>query len=114
MRKLIFILLIMCTGNSYANGEYNGNNLASDLIEYEKYQRGKNYDRAKSSYYSGYINGVADMTMDVLFCAPENGLMSVQMNKVVAKFLNDNPARLHQYAGVLVGEALKIAFPCKK
>jgi hypothetical protein len=37
-----------------------------------------------------------------------------QIAAVITKFLNDNPARWNEPAVVLVSEALKKAFPCKK
>lgn len=76
----------------------------------------------------GYIAGVVDeyegnMLAGLLqkpqvapappnFCLPP-GVDMEQLEKVVKKSLDDNPARLHMQANLLILAALADAFPCK-
>jgi hypothetical protein len=70
----------------------------------------------------GYIAGVVDEYQAVaatgslrkpqVFCLPPNVDLE-QLEKVVKKSLEDNPARLHMEAGILIVIALGEAFPCK-
>jgi len=71
-------------------------------------------------YCSGYIIGVSD-TADtlalwdgspVLICIPD-GVTAGQLWKVVVKYLNENPEKLHFAADSLVLAALEGAFPCE-
>jgi uncharacterized protein YoaH (UPF0181 family) len=49
----------------------------------------------------------------VLSCFPTEGMTSGQAVRIVTKYLNARPERLHHDAHVLVIEALQEAFPCK-
>lgn len=63
----------------------------------------------------GYIIGVLDMgraTQQPPICFPP-GVTLGQMTSVFQKFLQDNPARLHEDGVFLVREALDTAFPCE-
>jgi len=68
----------------------------------------------------GYIAGVNDMMMSHLadtpkstlkYCLP-SGVEMDQLQRVVKKWLEDNPSQLHLPAGVTVIRALIQAFPC--
>src|ERR1035437_7674051 len=70
----------------------------------------------------GYIAGVVDdyrvnaisglLKQPQVFCLP-SGVDLEQLEKVVKKSLDDNPARLHLPAFLLILDALGEAFPCK-
>ena len=70
----------------------------------------------------GYIAGVVDeyrvnaisglLKQAQVFCLP-SGVDLEQLEKVVKKSLDDNPARLHLPAFLLILDALGEAFPCK-
>lgn len=46
-------------------------------------------------------------------CVPANATVG-QVARVLVKFLEDNPNRLHEPVGLLYMEALYDAFPCKR
>ena len=67
----------------------------------------------------GYIKGVSDMTkisQEVLgsqkvICSPE-GVTGDQLQKVIVKWLRENPESLHENAASLIWVVQKEAFPC--
>jgi hypothetical protein len=68
---------------------------------------------------AGYIAGVNDNQASQVasgqaptFCLPA-GVQIDQLAKVVRKYLEDNPAKLHLPGGILVKSALDQAFPCR-
>jgi hypothetical protein len=64
-----------------------------------------------------YLNGMTQLLerkdMPFFFCTPPGGVTIFQMRKVVAKYLQDNPERLHLPFIQLTLDALGMAFPCK-
>lgn len=70
------------------------------------------------SFCKGYVVGVVDalisvsVTTKTTYCIPTNA-DNDQFVRVVAKYLNDNPAKLNDPAGILVTNAMVDAFPCK-
>ncbi len=46
------------------------------------------------------------------FCTPD-GVKMGQTVRVVVKYLENHPERLHEHVPLLINEALKEAFPCK-
>lgn len=75
-------------------------------------------DAVDGSFCGGYVLGVVDAlisasaTTETTYCIPANA-DSGQLVRVVAKYLNDNPAKLNDPAGVLVTKSIVDAFPCK-
>lgn len=66
---------------------------------------------------NGYITGVVDASRGIAwdgtrFCEPDIYSDS-QLKKIVIKYLNDHPEKLHKAAGSLVQAALYEAFPCE-
>ena len=69
---------------------------------------------------SGYVTGIADYQDTLLawselderyFCLPDDAT-TMQLVKVVTKYLNEHPEDLHLSASSEVGNALWNAFPC--
>ena len=69
---------------------------------------------------AGYIMGIDDyqgtlvnwsLLDEPYFCTPDSAKMS-QLVKVVTKYLNEHPEKLHLDAGSLVANALNEPFPC--
>ncbi len=58
-------------------------------------------------YFNLYLN------LQNKFCFPK-GVTSGQIRKVVVKYLEDNPQRLHEYYVPIIFSAMKEAFPCKE
>ena len=69
-------------------------------------------------YVKGFIEGMlfGDFSAKVTvgYCPPEEGISVEQGRLIIEKYMRDNPAILHRHAGVIAGEALLTAFPCKK
>lgn len=65
----------------------------------------------QAGFCSGYVNGVWN-TSDK-FCDPK-GITLGQVVRVVLKYLNDHPERLHEHEAELVVDALRAAWPCKR
>jgi hypothetical protein len=68
-----------------------------------------------------YVSGAFDMLrllndfMDLkAVCAPANGLSNDQLSRVVVKWIENNPERMHESARMAVFAAVREAFPCKK
>jgi len=56
-----------------------------------------------SEYCTGYVSGIADET--TLRCP--NDVTYSQIVRIVAKYLNDHPERLHERKFVLVEDAMR-------
>ena len=109
-KKLMLLVLMIFSECSYANTT--GNELAELMVLYEN-----DNDNLKSAYMAGqyhaYIVGVIESTEGIIWCNPGN-VTNGQLNKIVSKYLHNNPEKLHFDAYSLVTQALKEAFLCKK
>jgi hypothetical protein len=82
-------------------------------------------DLAKGTYCSGYIYGITSMnrgnqqikeyfgTNESLFCVPKEATFR-QVGRVLIKYLEDHPDKLHEHDHFLALMALTEAFPCKQ
>ena len=70
-----------------------------------------------NAYCAGYITGITDglryLDFENRFCLPK-GVTHGQTQKVVVKYLRENPQRLHEHYVPIILSALKEAFPCKE
>lgn len=104
-KSLIIVLLTLCSTPCFA---YDGN----ELLEVCEVKKGSSTYYQDDAYCSGYITGAAHAYSNSdMICVGEIGYG--QSQKVVLKYLRNNPELLHQYADVLVKNALAEAFPCK-
>lgn len=62
----------------------------------------------------GMLFGSLSSKVSAGYCPPSDGVSVEQGRLILDKFMRDNPAMLHQKAGVIAGAALLAAFPCKK
>lgn len=86
--------------------------VGNDLLE--SFEAKKDDDLGyRSGFYDGYVSGVADLSVHVLWCPPK-GITRGQTQKIVAKYLKAHPEMLHKNADYLVINAFKKPFPCKK
>jgi len=73
-------------------------------------------DPLYAGYCFGYIEGVR-MAISVyspkVFCLPSGGITNGQAVRVVKKYLEDNPAKLHLDSFVLTVISFREAYPCK-
>jgi hypothetical protein len=67
---------------------------------------------SEDGFCVGYIFGVDDATGRD-HCRPE-GTTLIQNVRVVVKYLNDHPEKLHEKASTLILQAFRDAFPCKQ
>jgi hypothetical protein len=93
-----------------------GNELLQKCSEVPKEAQSRNGLSAMWCY--GYIEGIRDMrllneTVDSIppDCTPQKVTMD-QMARVVVKYLQDHPERLHYMDASLVVNAISEAFPC--
>jgi len=81
---------------------------------------------AHMGFCFGLMNGVMDLNRFyqnlydqieykgiLLFCIPESGIDNSQAARIVIKYLNEHPERLHEHTMRLVFTAFVEAFPCK-
>lgn len=113
------LIFLMSGQNTLAQDKPNGNtllqqcNAAVRRIDAIKTggDPGNALEQQAAEYCVGYINGFVDA--DERHCPPE-GVTMQQYIRVIIKFLNDHPEKLHLGRAHLVDEALGSAFPCQK
>jgi len=108
MKKVIMFLLLVLYSGVTVPDYLDGNKLLS--------QCESKINAAKGTCL-GYITGVADAShgrtlADAYYCKPKKVSVG-QLNKIVTKYLNNNPEKLHLAAFPLVQLALLEAFPCE-
>ncbi len=102
---------------------HDGNMLLNACTSALKEKLTDNSSVSDASWCIGYLQGIGSLKVyyDVMsrkggnrlfYCVPDNVPVD-QKIRVVVKFLNDHPERLHELAIVLTIEALQQAFPCK-
>ena len=102
MKRLLFIAAFAATT---AHAEFkDGNTLYKELTSDVYFNQG---------VALGYITGVADSTMGIMFCAPSN-VTAGQIQDMVKNYLTNTPAIRHVSADVIVNYVLKTAWPCAK
>ena len=84
-------------------------------------------DLFNAAYCVGYLHAISDNTavevelfkgqgngqvVSNLFCLPK-GPTYEQLVRIVVKWMNDNPGKLHERAWWVVDSALREAFPCR-
>jgi hypothetical protein len=67
----------------------------------------------KTGICTGTIQSLHYVSQGISSCAP-SGVTLGQMLKVVVAYIDQRPARLHENLIVLVLEALRAAWPCKR
>lgn len=101
---LLSICLLIAHSVSYAEFK-DGNKLLSDLKETSPY-----YNQGVGL---GYITGVADSLVGIMFCPPPN-VTAGQLVDMVKNYLENVPAERHMSADILVTKIMKTMWPCKK
>ena len=112
MRVILLVVMLLGSLGVSASDISSGNNLLEQCDEWEKVG-GEGFH---TGYCMGFINGVRSSVM--LFklnttCIPE-AVTLAQSIRVVHKYLNEHPERLHEHKIILTLDALKEAFPCKR
>jgi hypothetical protein len=105
---------LLCAAMNAQAGFFDGNSLARDMQEWEKYERKDPLaNNLVAGVFMGYVAGVADAYDEIIICPPDNSTVR-QLSGVVAEFLKLNPHLLAEPAEVLVKDALLKSFPCRK
>jgi hypothetical protein len=101
MKKLIAGLLFV---PAVAQAEFmSGNNLLSDM----------NGSNMRQMLALGYVMGVTDTFTTVTVCPP-SGITSGQVQDIIKKHLEDNPASRHYTADSIIRNKLEAIWPCSR
>lgn len=113
MKIITALILSLFVFNAHAFFK-DGNLLVLKMREFEKAIKSDpsaNYQDAVE--YRSYVIGIFDsLSLRKRICF--NNVQTGQIAEVVAKYLNDNPAKRSEPAYYLVEESLLVAFPCRK
>jgi hypothetical protein len=111
-RLLLFVVLIMsCNVGDIAN--------AQDRASANHRMPGCRSAIAPNDNSNPYMQGVCTGTVDALqfasvdLCAPPESTIG-QALRVVVKYIDDRPARMHEDFKILALEAMRAAWPCKR
>jgi hypothetical protein len=110
---ILFSIIFLFMGSPLYAYFMDGNELVGAIKEYENKGSSSLETLFKSGIYGGFIVGLHNVLDEGRFICTDRAIRG-QILAVVAKFLNDNPARWNEPAVPLVTEALKKAFLCKK
>lgn len=92
-----------------------GNNLVEYMRAHERAEAGKcsKEDDWKPFMYIGYIRAASEMFFSLRPISIPKGTTVEQCIAIVTKYLKEHPEKWHEYAVLLVIEALDEAFPKK-
>jgi hypothetical protein len=85
--------------------------MTSPVLAYTGAELADSCATARGGFCLGYIVVIGQVSPAV---CPPVGSIHGQVQRVAVQFLRDHPERLREPASVLVKEALRQAFPCKK
>lgn len=102
MKKLLVAMLMI---PAMARAEFwTGNDLYAKLNSVEA------FDRINGL---GYVMGVYDAQVHVVFCPPtEQGMNAGQVKDMVLQYLAANPSQRHRQGYALVAESFRSVWPC--
>lgn len=103
--KLLNVILLMTLVPLPVRADYFDGNALVKLID--------SPNAVELGIYRGYVAGVQDLFNGTYFCVPEKVRLS-QASEIVTQYMKQNPKRWHEAAKVLVIDALKDAFACKR
>ena len=109
MKRLLVIAMLALTPMTAHAEFYTGNEIYPGIQDWVD---GDGVS-AKHAFLTGYVLGVADTSMDVMWC-PTYSVTVGQTTLIVHKWLQSHPESLHFTGDSLVVSALREAFPCKK
>jgi len=101
MKKLLTILLLV-PAMAYAEF-FSGNTLLSRM----------NGDANERIQALGYIQGVSDAYVRIVFCPPEN-VTAGQLYDMMKNYLTNNPVSRNRTADAIIAEAFGQVWPCAK
>lgn len=104
--RCIAAFTLACAGLPAIAGWVDGSSLVAAMEGRDRDDSGY-----RSGYFDGYVKGVADATVDRLWC-PDPQVKGGQLPEIVANHLRANPSTWHLPGDVLVVNALRAAYPC--
>lgn len=109
LRGIILVAAIVASCKaSFAEEDVSANTAMPGCREAENYNSPNIYKRGLCM---GIVSTLLDL--DPKICLPPS-ITNFQAVRVVVKYIDARPARLHESFKVLAGEALRAAWPCKK
>ncbi|MBN1577389.1 MAG: hypothetical protein JW913_12600 [Chitinispirillaceae bacterium] len=125
MNKIILTFGIVILVIFTSNAQYTGNDLLRGckyIVRSENGEELDGYEAVQVSFWLGYLSGHTDSkVVQEKFCSkigpycfPSKGVENQQIARIVIKYLEDNPEKLHYSARLLLGGALVKYFPCEQ
>ena len=116
MKKVLLViaLMMMSCQAVYATPPPTGNEFVNQWQEYKKHKAGQSFDVVNSSYYMGYVNGIAEAGYFIGWFSHPVGTTTDQICAVVGKWIEDHPERWTDRPFTIVTTALRKAFPLPK
>jgi len=119
------LLAVPCAQATSDPHEYDGNKVLELCRDSIRGSDAGGRVSAQVAYNSGYCDGVVDGMLDMhaaytdagllpspFFCLPKEGIRVQQGMRVVVRYLETHPERLHLKQRNLLIEAFRDAFPC--
>lgn len=116
MKNIIFAILIGASFGAQAQPFVTGSKLHEmfQTVEHTDPKSANLSDFTNLTMLSAYLWGIGDTGDNALFCLNGINPSSPQGRAVVMKYLKDNPERWNESGALLVVEAFRKAFPCKR
>lgn len=124
MRRLILAAMLLTLANCV--WAFSGNDLLRNCQEgLSSFDAAKNDNAQQAAVCAYFVDGILEGVQSAeailgegkkpyrIICKP-TGTTYGQLARAVAKWLEDNPERLHENAAMLVVLALSETFPCKE
>jgi len=116
------IVIILCFTS---NAQYDGNDLLRGckyIVRQDNGEELNGYEMVQTTFWLGYISGYTDskIIQEVFcgkigpYCLPSKGLENQQIARIIIKYLENNPEKLHTSARLLIGGTLCKYFPCEQ
>jgi hypothetical protein len=128
MKKIFMMAFFILLNTSYVFAVSEGNDLLRECKIYIKWSNGNDLSKVES-YEIGICKGVMEgvlVSNNLLkywvktnnietryyYCIPE-GISTSQLAKVVVKYLDEHPEKLHEHRGTLLAYTFMKYFPCE-
>ncbi|MGU5678101.1 Rap1a/Tai family immunity protein [Aeromonas allosaccharophila] len=110
MTLRLFCIVLLSLYSAYSSAMFKDGN---DIYRICTTPKDDKYFHMDASYCQGYIIGVVDTVDGFFACLPE-GVTVGQNVDIVTKYLATHPEIRHMEGSIIVTDALKEFFPCKK
>jgi Rap1a immunity proteins len=119
VRIYIFLMAAIFSNAAHATYNYDGNEIL-EVCSVIKIQDMEQHEAMDLFYCMGFIEGVLssqeiaiELDNPSTVCKlPEEGITTGQIVRIVVKYLEEHPEKLHLNSSLLVLDALRQAFPC--